>query len=330
MDLVDVHRRLLSGADPCRASVARAVRDGLTLDALRPRSDAGRGRRSGGEEDADRPRVIRWGIDCWGSCYEGSDRPTTSSQTGAWEKDAAWPRVNNVSGKAARREAASLLSTADRRMSKWRPGCVSAMPQSMRSLSKRQTHFDRLVEDGAQGALRPWCPAAGAINPNSQTDVQRMKRSTPIAGRVSSGRRTNVKLQPPDLDRGRRATSNPPVRSALPAKGLSLRFQQQYPRGRPGESESSSGRTRATGITHPGFYGRKPWKKPNSTLIIDVPRPAKEGLGDPFGKLPPNRSQNFTGNPSHSPSRYRHNRPKVRRRRSSRFLIALRVSKSAV
>ena len=65
----------------------------------------------------------------------------------------------------------------------------------------------------------------GAINPNSQTDVQRMKRSTPIAGRVSSGRRTNVKLQPPDLDRGRRATSNPPVRSALPAKDQrQLRF----------------------------------------------------------------------------------------------------------
>ena len=160
-----------------------------------------------------------------GSCYEGSGCPTTSWQASAWEKDAAWPRVNNVSGEAARREAASLLSTADRRMSKWRPGCVSAMPQSMRSLSKRQTHFDRLVEDGAQGALRPSCPADEAINPNRQTGSQRMKRSTPIAGRVSSGRRTNVKLQPPDLDRGRRATSNPPVRSALPAKDQrQLRF----------------------------------------------------------------------------------------------------------
>ena len=43
------------------------------------------------------------------------------------------PRVNNVSGKAARREATSLLATADRRMSKLRPGCVSAMPPSMRN-----------------------------------------------------------------------------------------------------------------------------------------------------------------------------------------------------
>ena len=55
-----------------------------------------------------------------------------------------------------------------------------------------------------------------------------MKRATPIAGRVSSGRRTNVKLQPPDLDRGRRATSNPPVRSALPAKDQrQLRFSSR-------------------------------------------------------------------------------------------------------
>ena len=101
-------------------------------------------------------------------------------------------------GKAARREATSLLSTADRRVSKVRPSCQSAMPQSMRSLSKRQTRFDRLVEDGAQGALRPSCPTDEAINPNRQTGVQRKKRSTPIAERVSSGRRTNVKLQPPD------------------------------------------------------------------------------------------------------------------------------------
>ena len=83
-------------------------------------------------------------------------------------EDAARPRVNNVSGRAARREAASLLSTADRRMSKLRPGCVSAMPQSMRSLSKRQTRFDRLVEDGAQGALRPSCPTDEAINPTAR------------------------------------------------------------------------------------------------------------------------------------------------------------------
>ena len=157
-----------------------------------------------------------------------------------------------------------------------------------------------------------------------------MKRSTPIAGRVSSGRRTNVKLQPPDLDRGRRATSNRRFDPRCLRRTNVNSASAAVPSWETGESESSSGRTRATGITHPGFYGRKPWKKPNSTLIIDVPRPAKEGLRRPFPEPPPNRSQNFTGNPSHSPSCYRHNSPKVRRRRSSRFLSALRVSKSAV
>ena len=43
-----------------------------------------------------------------------------------------------------------------------------------------------------------WFPTEGAINPGRQAGVQRKKRSTPIAERVSSGRRTNVKLQPPD------------------------------------------------------------------------------------------------------------------------------------
>ena len=58
----------------------------------------------------------------------------------------------------------------------------------MRSLSKRQTRFDRLVEDGAQGALRPSCPTDEAINPNRQTGSQRKERSTPTVRLMSSGR----------------------------------------------------------------------------------------------------------------------------------------------
>ncbi len=38
--------------------------------------------------------------------------------------------VNTSLGEAARREAASLLATADRRVSKLRPGCVTAMPRA--------------------------------------------------------------------------------------------------------------------------------------------------------------------------------------------------------
>ena len=65
------------------------------------------------------------------------------------------------------------------------------------------------------------------------------------------------------------------------------------------ESESSSGRTRATRITHPGFYGRKPWKKldPRLQPVVALPltrrsradallqRPL-QGLPHPPGQLP--------------------------------------------
>ena len=170
-----------------------------------------------------------------------------------------------------------------------------------------------------------------------------MKRSTPTArrvssdgsdqlpttGRVSNGRRayhSNRRTGPRTKDQRQLRRISPRwlrrtnVNSALPA----------FPRGRPGESESSSGHARATGITHPGFYGRKPWKKPNSTLIIASPRPAKEGLRPPFRKPPPHRSLKLTAKPPHSRPSYRHKSRRVSLFRSSRFLIALRVSKNAV
>ena len=106
LDVLDVHRRLLSVVDPCRHPWRRSCAMGLTSDALRPRSDAGRGRRSGDEEDAARPRVNlreptrgaaatrgvkktqlgpestqRNGLR--GSCYEvGENRPACRSTTG--------------------------------------------------------------------------------------------------------------------------------------------------------------------------------------------------------------------------------------------------------
>ena len=150
------------------------------------------------QKDAARPGVIRRGIDSGGAATEGSGQSYVfSQQASAWEKDAARPRMNNVRGRTARREAASLLATADRRMSKMRPGCVSAMPQSMRNRSKRQTHSDRLVEDGAQGPLRSRRPTGEAINSNRQTGVQRRKRST-SNHRTGVQRAKGLSLQPPD------------------------------------------------------------------------------------------------------------------------------------
>ena len=128
-------------------------------------------------------------------------------------------------GEAARREAASLLATADRRMSKPRPGCVSAMPQSMRNRSKRQTHSDRPSEDEAQGARSvPGGQRRERSTPNRQTGVQRRKRSTPNR-RTGVQRAKGLSLQPPDWTEDEGPASTPSVRSALPAKDQrQLRF----------------------------------------------------------------------------------------------------------
>ncbi len=259
--------------------------------------DAGNG--AEGEERRSSPQGASPGNRLRGSCYEGSDRPTTSSQDGAGEKGAARPGCvaselgeaatrgeaagprrgrrpthgrktqlgpgRRTSVRAARREAASLLSSADRRVSKLRPSCQSAMPQGMRSRSKRQTHFDRLVEDGAQGALRPGVqrmrrstPSTGRL-PNGRSDQPRPSGGCPVTEAINPNRQTGVQrekglsLQPPDwaedeglsqLRRfGPRYLRRTNVNSASAA----------FPRGRLGESESSSGHARATGITHPGF-----------------------------------------------------------------------------
>ena len=143
---------------------------GLTSDALRPRSDAGRGRRSGVEEDAARPgsthgnrlrraaatrgmkktqpgpeSTQRNGLR--GSCYEmgGTNRPADQPQDGP-VRDAARPGsyVGNVLGSCAR-EAASQLAMADRRVVKLRP-----VPQ--------EPCRRREGPASVQGALRPGCP----------------------------------------------------------------------------------------------------------------------------------------------------------------------------
>ena len=228
--------------------------------------------------------------------------------------------ANNVTGGSCEtRSGHSLLATADRRMSKLRPGCVSAMPQSMRSQPGRQTCLQRA------GALRPTCgertaacassqlpgggsdrlptpdrcPATEAINFNHQTSAQRVKRSTPTARRVSNGRRA-YHSNPPDWTEdeglsqlrrfGPRCLRRTSVNSASAA----------FPRGRPGESESSSGHARATGTTHPGFYGRKPWRKPNSAVIITRPTTWMRG---PAGPLPHIAAKVFTKVASDSPRR---------------------------
>ena len=102
--------------------------------------------------------------------------------------------------------------------------------------------------------------------PNRQTGSQRKERSTPTVrrmssdgsdqlpttGRVSNGRRahhSNRRTGPRTKDQRQLRRLCPRCLRRTNVNSASAAF----PRGRPGESESSSGRTRATGITHPGF-----------------------------------------------------------------------------
>ncbi len=160
--------------------------------------------------------------------------------------------VASALGEAARREAASLLSTADRRMSKLRPRCQRQPRRGHEEPVEatdalRPTGGGRSAESGSSqlpgggsDPLRPpdQCPASEAINSSRQTGVQREK---------------GLSLQSPDWTEdeglsqlrrfGPRCLRRTNVNSASAA----------FPRGRPGESASSSGHARATGTTHPGF-----------------------------------------------------------------------------
>ena len=199
------------------------------------------------KEDAARPRVNSRGIDSGGtavredaarpgrvaskvggSCETGSGQPASQSQTGACRS----------CGLAGVSHAAGMWN---------RPG--------------RKTHSDRLVRTQRK-ALRPRCPADEAINPNRKTNVQRKKRSTPTARPVPSGRRTNVnfnrRTELRTKDQGQLRRFGP---RCLRRTNVKLR-SDSIP------SWATLWSTRATGITHPGFYGRKPWRKPNNASII--------------------------------------------------------------
>ena len=131
--------------------------------------DAGDG--VGVEEDAARPRVIRRGIDFGGAATKGAAglRPHRRPAHGRKTQLAQGAERH---GRAARREAASLLGTADRRMSKLRPGCVSAMPQGMRSRSDARRTPTSFLRTRRKARSVP--------------GVQREKRSTPTVRPESS------------------------------------------------------------------------------------------------------------------------------------------------
>ena len=126
-------------------------------------------------------------------------------------------------------------------------------------------------------ALRPLDPTSEAINPSRQTCAPRQERSTPShrtgAQRVKDQRQTSTLWTEP---RTEALASTPSIRPALVAED-----QRQTPHCQ----HSLLGKARATGITHPGFYGRKPWRKPNSGVIITDPRRQKDLMHTPTPRI---------------------------------------------
>ena len=290
--------------------------------------------------------------------------PAQRRQTGAWSKAAALQHPSQAStcrrcGLAVRDSHAAGYEEA--------------------GLQARQTHSDRLVEDEAQRARSvpvvqrreanrlptpDLSPTSEAINPNHQTNAQRVKRSTPTT-RPMPERVKRSTLNAPDrcpateainsdspdgcpageglvtptagLDRGRRTGVNSVVSIRAACKGpTSNSASAAIPSWATiQESESSSGRTRATGRPRTqGFYGRETLEKAKQCRYHcrRSRTPRKRACNTPFRRLP---SKSFTKVdwetrrtlPARLPT------PTVRRLslfRSSRFLIALRVSKSAV
>ena len=141
----------------------------------------------------------------------------------------------------------------------------------------RKTHSDRLGEDEARDALRPQCPTDEAINSNRKTrspaeeaiNPNRKTRS-PAEEAINPNRKTSAQRvkdqrQTSTAGRGPRTKDQGQLRRFGPS---CLRRTNVKLRSGSIPSWETLWSTRATGITHPGFYGWKPWKKPNNTSII--------------------------------------------------------------
>ena len=129
----------------------------------------------------------------------------------------------------------------------------------------------------------------GRLVPNGRSDQPRPLGGCPVTEAIN--------FQPPDgcptgeglitptagLDRGRRTSVNSVVSARAACEGpTSTPLRQHSLVGDRGRANHPPVVPVQQGSRTQGFYGRKPWKKPNSAVIIASPRPAKEGLRHPF------------------------------------------------
>ena len=210
-------------------------------------------RRSGGERRRSSPRVLFAGNRTQGGVAVMGAAVTRISRHGASRKaQLAQGGESPRRGKLRDVKRPACREYADRRISKLRPGCVSAVPQGMRSRPERQTHSDRHVEDEAQGFING-VQRGERSTPTRRLVDRRPEESAPAAGRVQGEK--GQSLQPSGLGR-RRGTCVKPRRFDLRCvrRAKSSPHGQHSLLGDPPESESSVGPDPGkTGIVPPGF-----------------------------------------------------------------------------
>ena len=174
-------------------------------------------------------------------------------------------------GEAARREAASLLlSCRPARVEAAAPAVLSAVPQACRIGRGDKTHSDRMAEDETRDAPRPGRWGRSTSDATSFRTVSSGRSNQPPTRRTSAQREKDQRQTPTaGLSRGTKDLGQ--LRRFGPCwlrrTNVKLRSRQHSLLG------DHQVHARATGITHPGFYGRKPWRKPNSETIITAPEP---------------------------------------------------------
>ena len=217
------------------------------------------------------------------------------------KEDAARPGRKTSVGKAARREAASLLLS--RRPARVEAAARLRVSHAAGTLNRsgRKTHSDRPGEDEAQKALHPQCPAGEAINSSSPDGCPTGEGLT-----SNSNRRTWTEDEGPGSTPSFRPVllAESYVKSAAAAVPSWETFQR---------ANHPSGLTRATGIAPPGFYGRKPWLKAKQCRHYYPPKTRCEGSRAVHANIVHKTSRKFTG----------------RRRGTTRRAISTKLRRSA-
>ena len=340
LDVLDLHLHLLACCCPHRHPErgSRLIAS-LTMDTLRPRSDAKRGsgawlepgppasrtQRGQGRRRRSSARVFSVGIDCWELLRSEAAVLRGGHGTAHVEKDTARPGStlgSDAWGNCGDVEAASLRRDL-------RPARVEA------AVSRSQLHrrHERPVE--ATDALRPGCRGRDAGRTSTRAlRTKRTKRRTHSGQGIPTSEAAfrRARLNPSDhlSQRGKRASlrgdrweSKAQSFRSTPLGGCSESRARSYAAG-PGFGGRESSR----------FLGRETLEKPDNDLSITPHLRVGKGFGASPAKVFNPVQSGYTklqikfGKRRPDPeSRYLRHRPRVRTRRSSsRFARALRVS----